>query len=74
MRKLEPCNSRLLAVTEKQYGADSTVLLSTLASEAQALRRLGRAEEAVKVEKHLQAIQAKAGQGLTEGAALPPQR
>ena len=46
-------NSSLL-----QHGANSPVLASTLASEAQALRSLGRAEEAAKVEERLKSIQA----------------
>jgi hypothetical protein len=40
-----------------QHGANSPLLASTLASEAQALRGLGRAEEAAKVEERLKSIQ-----------------
>src|SRR5437879_7908471 len=43
--KAEPCDRQILAVVEKQYGANSPVLLPTLTSEAQALRRLGRRSE-----------------------------
>jgi tetratricopeptide (TPR) repeat protein len=56
--KSEPCDRHLLAVLEKQHGANSPVLASTLTSEAQALRSLGRAEEAAKVEERLKSIQA----------------
>jgi len=41
-----------------QHGANSPVLASTLTSEAKALRSLGRAEDAAKVEERLKSIQA----------------
>ena len=43
-----------------QHGANSPVLASTLTSEAQALRSLGRVEDAAKVEKRLKSIQVSA--------------
>jgi len=43
-------------VLEKQYGPNSPQLITTLTSEAHALRNLGRAKEAEDVENHLAAI------------------
>ncbi len=70
--KLETCDRRLLAVLEKQFGPDSPVLVSTLTSDAQALRRLGRSADAAKVEKRSKSIQASMGQELSDGNVLPP--
>ena len=55
--KAEACDRRLIVVMEKTYGANSPVLASTLASEAKALRDLGRSAEAEMVEKRLQELQ-----------------
>jgi tetratricopeptide (TPR) repeat protein len=54
--KLEPCDRQLLAVIEKQYGTTSPQLVSTLTSEAHALRTLGRSQEAASVEYRLATI------------------
>jgi hypothetical protein len=54
--KLEPCNRQLITVLEKQYGANSPQLVSTLTSEAQVLRPLGRPKEAASVEDRLASI------------------
>jgi hypothetical protein len=56
--KLETCDRHLLTILEKQYGPDSPVLTSTLKSEAQALRSLGRADEATQVDKRMASIRA----------------
>jgi hypothetical protein len=56
--KSEPCHRQTLAILEKQYGANSPVLVSTLTSEAKALQSLGRAEQAAEVEKRLDSIRA----------------
>jgi hypothetical protein len=53
---LEPCDRQLLVVLEKQYGPKSPQLASTLASESQALRSLGRAKEAADVDNRLASI------------------
>jgi tetratricopeptide (TPR) repeat protein len=55
--KSEPCYARLVSLTEKQFGADSPYLVRQLTAEAQALRQLGRNEEAVKLERRTQSIQ-----------------
>jgi tetratricopeptide (TPR) repeat protein len=54
--KLEPCDRQLLVVLEKQFGPNSPQLVSTLASEAQALRNLRRPKEAADVEDRLASI------------------
>jgi hypothetical protein len=58
--KSEPCDRQLLSVLEKQWGENSLQLLSTLKSEAQALRSLGRITEATAVEQRIKSIQATA--------------
>lgn len=55
--KLEACDRRLIAATEKQFGPDSQFLEPTLTREAKTLRALGRAEEAGKVEQRLKSLQ-----------------
>jgi hypothetical protein len=55
--KLEACDRRLIAATEKQYGPDSQSLEPTLTREAKTLRTLGRTEEAAKIEQRLKALQ-----------------
>jgi hypothetical protein len=55
--KLEPCDRRMIAAIEKQYGPDTAFLEQTLTREAKTLRTLGRAEEAVQVEQRLKALQ-----------------
>ena len=54
--KSEACDSHLLEILEKQYGANSPVLLSTLTSDAKALRTLGRADKAAEIEKKIESI------------------
>jgi tetratricopeptide (TPR) repeat protein len=58
--KAAPCQAHLLAILEKQYGQDNPILVTTLTSEAQALRKLGRKEEAIKIEQRSKALQASA--------------
>jgi tetratricopeptide (TPR) repeat protein len=54
--KLMACDEALLKVLEKQYGPNSPILASTLASEAKALRKTGHAEQADKVEQRVASI------------------
>jgi len=58
--KSEPCDRQLLSLLEKVWGENSLQLLSTLKSEAQALRSLGRIPEAAAVEQRIKTIQATA--------------
>jgi hypothetical protein len=58
--KAAPCQAHLLAILEKQYGPDNPILVSTLTGEAQALRKLGRNEEATKIEQRIKSLQATA--------------
>jgi hypothetical protein len=55
--KSQPCHARLASLEEKQFGTDSPYLVRDLTAEAQALRKLGRTEEAAKIESRTQAIQ-----------------
>jgi tetratricopeptide (TPR) repeat protein len=55
--KLEPCDRRLIAAIEKQYGPDTAFLEQTLTREAKTLRTLGRAEEAAQVERRVKSLQ-----------------
>jgi hypothetical protein len=55
--KSEPCHARLVAMAEKQFGASSPYLLRDLTAEAQALRKLGRPEDAAKLEQRMQSLQ-----------------
>jgi hypothetical protein len=47
----------MVALIEKQYGADTPYLVRDLTAEAQALRKLGRADEAAKLEQRTQSLQ-----------------
>jgi tetratricopeptide (TPR) repeat protein len=59
------CHARILSIVEKQFGADSQYLLQDLAAEAKALRLLGRNDEAAKLEKRKELIEAgKSAQAL----------
>ncbi len=58
--KVAPCQGHLLAILEKQYGPDNPIIVPTLTSEAEALRRLGRNDEAAKIEQRIKTIQATA--------------
>jgi tRNA uridine 5-carbamoylmethylation protein Kti12 len=51
-------DQRLLAVLEKHYGPSSPVLVGILVSEAKALRGIGRADEADKVDQRVASIRA----------------
>lgn len=52
-----PCEQRVLAIIEKQYGPNSPMLVAVLTHEAQGLRTLGRSDEATSVEKRIHSIQ-----------------
>ena len=56
--KAAVCDQQLLVVLEKQYGAKSPVLVGTLASEAKALRKLGRSQDADKIDERVASIRA----------------
>ena len=56
--KSAACDQRLLVVLEKQYGENSPVLVTTLASEAKALRGMGLTSDADKVDHRLALIRA----------------
>jgi hypothetical protein len=56
--KAATCNRILLAVLEKRYGTESPILVNTLASEAKALRTLGRVAEADKFDQRVAVIRA----------------
>lgn len=56
--KLAACDRRLLTVLEKQYGANSQVLVKVLVGEAKALRDTGKKTEADQVEKRVAQIRA----------------
>jgi len=58
--KLEACDRRLIAATEKQYGPDSQHLEQTLTREAKTLRTLGRPQEAAQVEQRLKSLKGSA--------------
>jgi tetratricopeptide (TPR) repeat protein len=54
--KLAAYDQQLVAILEKQYGAASPVLVSTLDSEAGALRKLGRTDDANKLDQRVSQI------------------
>jgi tetratricopeptide (TPR) repeat protein len=58
--KVAPCQAHMLEIMEKQYGPDNPILISTLTSEAQALRKIGRNDEAAKIEQRIKSLQATA--------------
>ena len=49
--KAEPCYARSLAIMEKQYGDSSPQIASSLTADAAQLRKLGKADQADKLEK-----------------------
>jgi len=51
--KVARCQGQLLAILEKQYGPDNPIIVPTLTSQAQALRGLGRNEDAAKIEQRI---------------------
>ncbi len=55
--KSESCHARLVALGEKKFGANSPYLVRDLTAEAEALRKLGRTDEAAKLERRTQSIQ-----------------
>jgi len=55
--KSAPCHARVVVLAEKQFGPDSPYLVRDLTAEADALRKLGRADEAAKIERRTQSIQ-----------------
>jgi tetratricopeptide (TPR) repeat protein len=58
--KAAACYTRLVSLEEKQFGAASPYLVRDLTAEAQALRKLGRADEAAKLEQRTQSLQSAA--------------
>jgi len=54
--KSQPCWHRSTAILVKQYGEQSPNIVSALTNEAQALRRIGRTNEAVQLEKRSDSI------------------
>jgi len=55
--KSAACHARMVSLEEKQFGAESPYLLNDLNAGAQALRKLGRNDEAAKLEKRTQSLQ-----------------
>ena len=55
--KSATCHARMVALEEKQFGAESPYLVRDLTAEAQALRKLGRNDEAAKAEQRMQSLQ-----------------
>jgi len=55
--KSAACHARIITLGEKKFGADSPYLVHDLTAEAQALRKLGRNDEAAKLEKRTQSLQ-----------------
>lgn len=54
------------------YGAESRVVLEVLKKQAQALRALGRSDEAAKVEQRVESIRSAAGAAAASGPGGPP--
>lgn len=57
LEKSAACHARIVALEEKQFGAESPYLVRDLTAEAAALRKLGRNDDAAKLEKRTQALQ-----------------
>jgi hypothetical protein len=55
--KSASCHGRLVSLEEKQFGAASPYLVRDLTAEARALRKLGRNDDAAKVEQRTQSLQ-----------------
>src|SRR5690242_10725163 len=55
--KAAACHARLVPLTEQQFGPSSRHLVRELIAEAQALRRLGRNDEAAVVEQRVESIE-----------------
>jgi len=60
--RAESCQRRMAAIAEKNFGAETPYLVPILTSQAQALRQLGRNDEAAQLEKRVQAIQSQSAQ------------
>jgi tetratricopeptide (TPR) repeat protein len=58
--KAAPCEQKMIATLERIYGPDSRYLVPVLTNHAKSLRSLGRNDEAAKVDKRIQTIQATA--------------
>jgi len=58
--KSASCHGRLVSLEEKQFGPQSPYLVRDLNAEAQALRKLGRNDDATKLEQRTQALQSAA--------------
>jgi tetratricopeptide (TPR) repeat protein len=56
-KESESCHAHLVSLEEKQFGAESPYLVRDLTAEAQALRQLGRADDAAKIDQRTQSIQ-----------------
>jgi hypothetical protein len=57
--KSDACYRHELVILEREYGPDSQVLAPVLTKQAEALRTLGRTEEAAAVEQRLKSVQTK---------------
>lgn len=55
---MEASDRQEIAMLEKQYGAESPVLVLVLTSDAKALRSLGRNDEAAKLDDRVASIRA----------------
>jgi len=56
--KSAACHGELVALGEKLFGPESPYLVRDLTAEAQALRQLGRSDDAAKLEQRTQTISA----------------
>ena len=54
--KTAPCDQHLVTILEKQYGTTSPVLVTTLAGESGALRKIGHTQEADKLDQRIAQI------------------
>jgi tetratricopeptide (TPR) repeat protein len=57
LEKSQDCHAHMVSLEEKQFGATSPYLAQDLGSEAEALRKLGRANEAATVEARVHSLQ-----------------
>ncbi len=57
LEKSAACHARMVTLGESRFGADSPYLVQDLTAEAQALRKLGRNDEAAKLEKRTESLQ-----------------
>jgi hypothetical protein len=60
MEKAAACHARMVSLVEKQFGPDRPYLVGDLTAEALALRKLGRNDEAPKLEQRTQSLQSAA--------------